>query len=198
MKAVMVEVPEHILEARQRTGADQWDELWNGVLHMPPMPNYSHQKLESELEVYLKLFWARPNKSEVLHQINLASIGGWPSDYRIPDLVLVSAERADINHGEYFEGAPDAVVEIFSPGDETYDKLPFYEELGVPEVWIIHRDTKAPEIHLLKRGKLKKQKPTSEGWLRSPGIGIEMKKGKGKLLIRLTGDDSTCERLPED
>ncbi len=34
MKAVMASVPEHILEWRRRTGADQWDEMWEGVLHM--------------------------------------------------------------------------------------------------------------------------------------------------------------------
>ncbi|MGE3803812.1 MAG: hypothetical protein AB7K24_03950 [Gemmataceae bacterium] len=45
------------------------------------------------------------------------------------------------------------------PGDETYDKLPFHEELGVPEVWVIHRDTKLPEIHVLKRGKLRSSAP---------------------------------------
>jgi hypothetical protein len=41
MKAVMANVPEHILEWRRRTGADQWDEMWEGVLHMAPSPNWS-------------------------------------------------------------------------------------------------------------------------------------------------------------
>ena len=39
MKAVMANVPEHILEWRRRTGADQWDEMWEGVLHMAPSPS---------------------------------------------------------------------------------------------------------------------------------------------------------------
>jgi hypothetical protein len=46
MKAVMSEVPADLLAWRKRTGADRWDEMWEGVLHMPPMPNLEHQELE--------------------------------------------------------------------------------------------------------------------------------------------------------
>ncbi len=90
MKAVMSEVPADILAWRKRTGADRWDEMWKGVLHMPPMPNREHQELEWAMETYLRLRWARPRKAKVYHNINVASPGGWPHDYRIPDLVLVS------------------------------------------------------------------------------------------------------------
>ena len=40
----------------------------------------------------------------------------WPNNYRIPDLVLLTPERFDIDCNEYFDGGPDAVVEIRSPG----------------------------------------------------------------------------------
>ena len=42
------------------------------------------------------------------------------------------------------------VVEIQSPGDETYEKLPFYAELGVSEVWIINRDSRSIEVYALR------------------------------------------------
>jgi Uma2 family endonuclease len=188
-----------LLERRKQTGADQWDEMWDGVLHMPPMPHYDHQDLEGDLETYLKLRWARPRRAKVLHQINLAAVGGWPDDYRIPDLVLLTPDRFGINRGEYFEGAPNVVVEIHSPGDEAYEKLPFYADLGIPEVWIIHRDTKEPEVYLLKRGRYKEQRPGAGGWVRSPATGVEIRVGKrGKLAVRLAGDDATREYLPED
>lgn len=199
MKAMMVEVPEQLVASRKRTGADQWDEMWNGVLHMAAMPINKHQHFAVELLVYLRRYWARPRRARVYHEVNLASVGGWPGDYRVPDLVLLSKERFHIDRGKYFEGAPDALVEIHSPGDETYDKLPFYEELKVPEVWIIHRDTKEPEVYVLKRGRYRKQPRTAAGWVRSHGIGVEMRAGKnGKLVIRMAGDDATREEIPED
>src|SRR5262245_26995673 len=199
MKAVIAEVPAQLLDSRKRTGADQWDEMWNGVLHMPPMPNYYHQDLASALQGYLQRRWALPLRAKVLHEINLASQGGWPDDYRIPDLLLLTRARFHINRGEYLEGAPDVVIDIHSPGDETYEKLPFYQKLGVPEVWIIHRDTKEPEIQVLKRQRYRKQPRTAAGWVRSPTIGVEMQPGKrSKLIIRMDGDDATREEIPED
>jgi Uma2 family endonuclease len=199
VKAVMPIVPQDVLAVRKRTGADRFDEMWDGVLHMPPMPNFDHQDLEGELEMYLRLRWARPRGCWIGHQINVAPPGGWPDNYRVPDLVLLTPERFGINRNEYFEGAPDVVVEIHSPGDETYEKLPFYEELGVPEVWVIHRDSKEPEVYVLKRRRYKKQSAGRGGWLRSPGTGIELRaSGSGKLAVRLAGDESTREDLPPD
>ena len=83
MKVVIPEAPSHLLEWRARTGADRWDEMWEGVLHMPPMPNREHQDLEWALETWLRTNWAEPRGNNVYHQINVASVGGWPNDYRI-------------------------------------------------------------------------------------------------------------------
>jgi Uma2 family endonuclease len=199
MKAVMPIVPPDILEWRKRTGAHKFDEMWDGVLHMPPPHTLGQQLLEGSLETYLRLRWGKRNGVKVYHQINVASVGGWPNDYRIPDLVLLKPERFAINRNEYFEGAPDVVVEIHSPGDETYEKLPFYRDLGVPEVWVIHRDTKEPEVHVLKRGRYKKQSAGADGWVRSPATGLELKAGRpGKLAVCAAGDETTREDLPED
>jgi Uma2 family endonuclease len=146
----------------------------------------------------LRLHWARPTQSKVYHQINVASLGGWPHDYRIPDLVLLRPERFAIDRNEYFEGAPSVVVEIRSPGDETDEKMPFYRDLGVPEVWIVDRDTKQVEVHVLKRKRYKPQPAGPGGWVRSPATGVELKTVKpNKLAARVAGDESTHADLPE-
>lgn len=199
MRAVMSNISPDIVAWRKRTGADRWDEMWEGILHMPPAPNRDHQDLEGNLEFYLRMYWARPQRARVYHQINVAAPGGWPNNYRIPDLVLLTSERFDIDRNEYFEGAPDVVVEIHSPGDESYDKLPFYAELGVPEVWIINRDSKAPELYRLQGDGYERQVTGENGWLLSSTTGIELRVGRsGKLAIRLAGDETTQEELPED
>lgn len=199
MKAVMPSVPPEILAWRKRTGAHQRDEMWDGVLHMPPEPNRHHQDLEGSMETFLRTRWARPRRCKVYHRINLALPGRWPDDFRIPDLVLLTPERFFIDKNEYFEGAPAVVVEIYSPGDEAYEKLEFFARLGVPEVWIVHRDTKEAEIHALEGGVYKKRAAESDGWICSDVAGIELKAGMpGKLAVRLAGDDSTREDLPED
>jgi hypothetical protein len=76
MKIISLSLPESFLESRRRTGADRWDEKWEGILHMPPMLNRDHQELEGELETWLRMFWARPGGNNVFHQINVASPAG--------------------------------------------------------------------------------------------------------------------------
>ena len=199
MKVVMAAAPPEFLASRKRNGADQWDEMWEGVLHMPPPPNLEHQDLEGALEAYLRVRWAPGSGGKVYHQVALAPIGGWPHDYRVPDLVLLLPQRFAIDRRQYLEGAPDVAVEIYSPGDEAYEKLSFYAGLGVPEVWIIHRDTKEPEIHVLKRGRYKQQAVRADGWLRSPGTAVELRVGRpGKLAVRLAGDEPSRQELPGD
>ena len=165
---------------------------------MPPMPNREHQDLALALGSYLWTRWAIPLGNRVHGPINLASPGGWPNDYRIPDLVLLTPESSGIDHNEYFEGAPTVVIEIRSPGDETIEKMPFYAELGVPEVWIIDRDAKTPELHLLREGQYQPQPPGTDGWLRSPATGIRLRtEPANRLSIQVADDDRTRQLLPD-
>ncbi len=199
MRGVMTEVPEFVLEHRRKTGADRWDEMWDGVLHMTPMPSREHQDFLSELDAWIRSHWARPYGNRVHREINLASVGGWPHDFRSPDLVLLTPDRFDIDHDTYFEGAPLIAVEIHSPGDEAYEKLEFYAELEVPEVWIIHRDNREAEVFLLDASGYRTMERNSGGWLVSPGSGIRMKTiDRGKLELQVGTDNSTREILPYD
>jgi len=198
MKAVMSEVPQHILDQRARTGADRWDEMWEGVLHMPPMPNREHQDVARDLMIWLETKWARPLGNRVHGPINLASPGGWPNNYRIPDLVLLIPDRFGIDRNEYFEGPPTVVIEIRSPGDETIEKMPFYARLGVPELWIVDRDTKAPELYVLEKGEYQEQSPGTDGWLESAATGIRLRaEPDEKLAIQLGENPQTRQVLPE-
>ena len=94
-------------------------------------------------------------------------------------------------------GAPLVCVEIYSPGDESYDKLDFYAGLGVPEVWIIHRDSKRTEIHRLTLGQYMLVEPDSDGWVCSSCIPAAFKPDSyGKLLVRMTSDPQSLAALP--
>ena len=197
MKGVMPSVPPDILGWRRRTGADRWDEMWEEVLHMPPMPNRDHQDLKGGMAWYLRTYWARPRKCKVFQEINLALPGGWPNDYRIPDILLMTPARVHIDRNEYFEGAPDVVNEIRSPGDESLEKLAFYAGLGVPEVWIFDRDSKAPTLYTLAGEDYTTATPATDGWYRSAITQLHFRVIRpGKLTMRLEGDEATEEDLP--
>ena len=184
MRAVMWDVPPEILEWRRRTGADRRDEVWDGVLHMGPSPDNDHQRLESDLEYRLRSTWRSRSGGEVLHQINVSPGGTWKDDYRIPDLILLLPGSRAIDRGEYYEGGPEVVIEIRSPRDETYEKLPFYAGLGVPEVWVVDRDTKAVEIHVLEGEVYRVLAPDEEGWSASAVTGLELRGHAGQVEMR--------------
>jgi|SRR5579872_2631985 len=201
MRAVMPSVPQFILDWRKRTGIAQRDEMWEGVLHMSPEPDREHQDFEGALETWLRIHWARARGARVHHRINLSPAGsgsGWIHNYRIPDLVLLTRERFSIDRRTHFEGGPNVAVEIRSPDDESESKLPFYAQLGILEVWIIDRDTKQPDLYVLADDAYQKNPADEHGWFRSARTGIEFRAGRaGKFEIRLTGDESSCEELPE-
>ena len=89
------------------------------------------------------------------------------------------------------------VVEIRSPEDESYDKLDFYATLGVPEVWIIDRDTKAPEIYALVGGAYESRDPDADGWVKSEATDVEIRRTESsRLAMRVGGDGSTLQELP--
>jgi len=198
MKAVMTEVPQFILDWRRKTGEDRRDEMWEGVLHMVPSPTLDHQDFEWALETWLRMFWAERCKANVYHQINVAEPGTWPNNYRIPDLILVLPDRFDLRHETHFEGAPTVVAEIRSPNDETYAKLPFYAKIGVPEVWVFDRDTKAPEIYTLAEDGYEAVEADEAGWHRSAVADVQMRGTENHLLeLQVVGDEATRRQIPK-
>jgi Uma2 family endonuclease len=59
-----------------------------------------------------------------------------------PDLFVVRDERKHLLQPQRLEGPADLVIEIASEGDprfELREKIPRYEEAGIPEIWLCNR-----------------------------------------------------------
>ena len=117
-----------MLERRRRSGLDRLDEVWDGVLHMVPAPSYGHASIEAQLIMILGPA-ARAAGLEVIGQSNL---GESEYNYRVPD----SALHRPGAHGTWHSTAA-LLIEIVSPGDETWEKLPFYADHDVDEILIV-------------------------------------------------------------
>jgi Uma2 family endonuclease len=157
----------------------------------------SHQALEYQLLRWLDDHWAKPSGRRVYQQINVAGPGNWTENYRIPDLVLLTTCRFQIDQNEYFDGGPDVVVETHDPGDESYEKLDFYFKLGVREVWIIDRDSKHPEVFETAGDGFKPRWPNDDGWVQSHIASCEIRIGPhDKLEIREIGCVEAAAELP--
>ena len=139
---------------RARAGADRWDEVWEGVIHMPPAPSMEHQRLGAELVQTLVEAVRRTGRGTVFVQANVADPVEGMNDYRIPDVAVVLNESAAEVGETYIAGGPDFVVEIRSPGDETIEKIDFYCRLGVRELLIVDRDDKGLDLYGHEAGSL--------------------------------------------
>jgi hypothetical protein len=198
MRVVIPRLEPWHLNERKNWGVDR-DEMWDGVLHMPPAPNTMHQALEGHLHSHLLVHWARPRKCRVYQQINLAYPNtDWTNNYRIPDLLLLDPPRFGIDRGTHFAGPPLVVVEIRSPGDETDEKFPFYAGLGIPEVWTVVRDGTRPEVWVLTGDEYTLTAADADGWHVSPATGVRLMNAGGKLRVQVGDDPATLADLPDE
>ncbi|HZU98839.1 MAG TPA: Uma2 family endonuclease [Planctomycetota bacterium] len=187
MKAVLLEVPESLLEERRRKGLDRFDEMWDGVLHMVPPPSGPHQDFTGELRKVIEpLAEAKGLKTWI--QAGLFRPGSAQLDYREPDLMCFD-ERYATERG--VDGPAEFVVETLSPGDESYEKLPFYETLRCREVLLVHPQTCVFDFYALRGKKLAKVKRDSHGAVRSKVLGATFATVKGpKLRIAWKGGEA--------
>jgi Uma2 family endonuclease len=73
---------------------------------------------------------------------------------RLPDIVFVRKENAQIVQEDGIFGTPDLVVEIWSPGDRLSDMLAKeadYKSIGVLEIWFV--DQQRRQVRVLRKGK---------------------------------------------
>lgn len=191
MKAVLVHVTEQDLARRRRLGVDRYDEMWEGVLHMTPAPDYEHQRIKAKLHTFLDVLLSGRPRGLIALEVNVFNDASIEPDYRIPDLSFLSSGRESLMARDGIHGGPDAVIEIRSPEDETYEKFPFFASLGVREVVVIHRDSKKPEVHRLTASGFAEAAADPSGWVGSETLGIRMRAsgpGPAKLVVEDAAD----------
>lgn len=179
MRATYVDVPEEVILQRRRMEIDLFDEMWEGELHMSPLPHFKHQGIVGDLLAFFKYHWQALGEGVVQTNVGVKRPGTpdvelagekVPSDYRGPDLLFLLSGHEDRVQEGWVVGPPDAVIEVRSPGDETYKKLPFYHSLGVPEVIVIHRNTKAVEVYVHGQAEYERKPLESDGSVASAQI----------------------------
>jgi Uma2 family endonuclease len=157
MRALLLEVPQAMLDERRRLGHDKHDEMWDGVLHMVPPAGGPHQKRGSGMVAALFRL-ARSVGLEATYETGVFEPGR-NDNYRVPDNVVFQpssfSERG-------VEGRAELVVEFRSPNDESYEKLPFYAAMEVQEVLIL--DKSMVDLRYLVEGAYVPSEPDSEGW----------------------------------
>ena len=118
-----------LFERRRRAGIDRLDEVWRGVHHMVPGPSFEHANVAQQLAVLLDAPARAAGLIPTMHEFNL---GEGEHDFRVPDGGLHRPGAAGV-----WLSTAALVVEVRSPGDETWQKLPFFAAHRVDEVLIV-------------------------------------------------------------
>jgi Uma2 family endonuclease len=147
-------------------------ELIEGELFVSRAPQLPHQLVLQNLQVALYNYLQS-------HPVGILVPGAGAvfSEYDavIPDLVFVRQERWDqIVANDRFEGAPDLVIEVLSPGPENKRrdfvvKRQLYAKYGVEEYWIVDSGNRIVLVHRLQAQGLEQiAELTEEDEIKSP------------------------------
>lgn len=123
------------LRRRRERGQDLFDEVWEGSYHVAPAPHRRHGDIDDQAA-----FLLRPSALAAgLHPSGPCNIGDH-DDYRVPDRAYLRTRRPVT-----YESTAAVVIEICSPGDETYHKLDFYFARNVEELGVIDPERRTVE-----------------------------------------------------
>ena len=174
MSATLVldpDVSRQLVRERKETGIDRYDEVWEGVYVMSPLASLSHQELVDDFCGIFREVVKKPGLGRVQPGANVSDRRiHWKRNYRVPDVVVVLNDGRAVDCDTHWFGGPDFLVEIESPDDDIEKKVPFYLKIGVRELLIVDRDTRALRLFRLTDGKLKLagvSEPGKSVWLTS-------------------------------
>ena len=158
MVALILEpwLEEQVIARRRETGADRFDEVWDGVYVMSPLPNDEHQEVATGITSVLYPTVHMTGLGKVRQGVNVSDRqDDWTKNYRCPDVVAFLNDTRAVNCDTYWYGGPDFAVEITSPYDRTREKFDFYASVGTRELLIVDRDPWALELYRLDGGELR-------------------------------------------
>ena len=121
-------------------------EIIEGEHYITPSSKTNHQSTSLNLSLALGLFV----KQRKLGKIFVAPYDVILSDENVvqPDILFISASRADVITQKHVRGAPDLIVEILSEKTRKIDEIikrKLYEQFGVYEYWVVD-----PELECVK------------------------------------------------
>jgi Uma2 family endonuclease len=125
-------------------------EVIRGNLYVTPAPTVDHQRVVGRLFRHLDRFVEEHGLGEILtapFDVLLPRGIATPVE---PDLMFFRRGNEPKAGSANFQGVPDLVVEVLSPGTRRRDttiKLAAYRDAGVPEVWLADPQNRTLAVH---------------------------------------------------
>lgn len=129
-------------------------EIIDGDHYATATPDLKHQSVVGNLASALLGF----TRLSRLGQIWMGPVDVVLSDYDVvePDLVFLGRDRMDLAaNGANIQGAPDLIVEVFSPATRRTDaitKRNLYQKFGVQEYWLVDPELEIIQVYRMTEG----------------------------------------------
>jgi Uma2 family endonuclease len=128
-------------------------ELINGEVFRMPAPQLNHQDVVLQTALFLR---QRMTNGKVY----VAPVDVYLDEANVvqPDVLWIAPDnkRCVSVDGKYLRGAPDLIIEVFSPGTARRDKrekFRLYQKYGVREYWMVDPLEQFIEVWYLVEGK---------------------------------------------
>ena len=145
-----------LIRRRRTTGADRYDEVWDGVYVMSPEANNEHQYLGFKLTMAFHLAIEGLAGVIAYPGVNVSDRSDdWRKNYRCPDVAVFLPGNPAKDMKTHWYLGPDFAVEVISPGDRSRKKLDFYANVGVRELLLVGRKPWSLELYRLINGELR-------------------------------------------
>ncbi len=135
---------------------DGREEVVNGEIRIMPPNKLPHPRIIQKL-ISSFLRHIDEEKVDIIGSTFGLVIRKDPLTCRNPDLALFRKDRI-VERDGYFHSPPELVIEVLSASDtraEPEERLRDYEEIGVPEVWVMSSEARTVEVLHLIEGKLR-------------------------------------------
>ncbi len=130
-------------------------EIIDGELYASDVPPVAHQLVVGNLLMVLSIYLKHCEIGKVI--MGPLEVFFSATNIAQPDVIFISNDNSKIIKPTKIKGAPDLVLEVFSPGTEKRDctiKAKMYAKFGVREYWLAKEKTATVEIRRLQKGKL--------------------------------------------
>jgi Uma2 family endonuclease len=142
------DVERRLRAERRAAGSDKYDEVWDGVYIVMPLPDIEHQRIVSLINSYLVLTVDAAGLGQSFPGVNVSDRRRqWKQNYREPDVAVFLNGNPAEDCGTHWLGGPNLAIEIVSPHDRSREKFDFYAQVGVEELILIDRDPWRLELY---------------------------------------------------
>jgi Uma2 family endonuclease len=137
-----------LVRQRRVTGADRFDEVWDGVYVMAPLADNEHQSLGLNLAIAFKDALDSAEPIQIFAGCNVSDQPKrWKHNYRCPDVAVFLPGNPAEDRKTHWYGGPDFAVEVISRFDKSREKFGFYKSVGVRELLLVDRHPWSLELH---------------------------------------------------